>query len=589
MSLFKLPCQAVESDSGFAKQDNPFLQMASKKYADYSLELLDQYNVFFSLDTIEARKVIRKVEEAAQKTGSMEWKLHSDYFKLLMFDLKRSLYGNHLYPEEEMLNIALALLEQTKKKNFTSLELIVRQKIIDYYWIYFKNYESAFELYAIQDKLLQTVSFDDFPEKSNYFRLIADAFYEFKDWPRAIFYFNMVLEEKDNINNDFSKQHARNGIGLSYHYGYNDLDRSDSCFYSIMQVEYVDPRNEYYRDNWNGIAEGNLGYNMLLRGEYGKAISLLLSSIEKMLRYGDYAYASGPAVNLADIYLKEGNMSEAKYYLDMAREYYQKMPRNGRLPRIYEVLSKYYTAIGNTKLSMAYMDSTLKANRQYEEQFNTMLLLRMEQKESTQRQQELIKEKEIRQQIQHQLLIFIIAFIIILVLLGLLYVFYRRKQAAYRSLVRKSQEWAQVQTEIVEPVQLEERTDSAEALKDAVQIGIPDETDLSIIKAIEQLMLGEKRYKDYSLSIDSLANTLGIKRYLVSGVINRCAKKSFNTFINEFRIKEAIRLLSEKENKTIHIDDIAYDSGFNDRKNFYRVFKKMTGLSPTEFRNNSNT
>jgi putative ABC transport system permease protein len=63
-------------------------------------------------------------------------------------------------------------------------------------------------------------------------------------------------------------------------------------------------------------------------------------------------------------------------------------------------------------------------------------------------------------------------------------------------------------------------------------------------------------------------------------------KKNFATYVNEYRIKEAIRLLSENSNDTISYQNVAFDVGFNDQRNFNRVFKKMTGLTPSEFRNN---
>jgi len=84
-------------------------------------------------------------------------------------------------------------------------------------------------------------------------------------------------------------------------------------------------------------------------------------------------------------------------------------------------------------------------------------------------------------------------------------------------------------------------------------------------------------------TVDMLAQKLGLKRYNVSIAINRCTQKNFNTLINEYRIKEAILSLS---NKKFTVDQIAFDCGFSDRKSFYRIFKKITGLSPTEFRNN---
>jgi len=219
---------------------------------------------------------------------------------------------------------------------------------------------------------------------------------------------------------------------------------------------------------------------------------------------------------------------------------------------------------------MAYMDSTLRAKEQFDEQFNAILLHRLDQKEAVKQQQELHREKEVRKHVQIRLLITSAGFIIIFTLSVLLLFFYRRNREAYGELVRKSQEWANVQ-----PLQEQEMDNSS-----------PDRFDSSIMIDIERLMQEEKAFQDNTLSVDTLANLLGYKRHNVSEAINRCTNTNFHAFINEYRIKEAIRLLSDKEFKIYTLDDIALAIGFKDRKNFHRVFKKITGLSPTEFRKN---
>ena len=79
------------------------------------------------------------------------------------------------------------------------------------------------------------------------------------------------------------------------------------------------------------------------------------------------------------------------------------------------------------------MDSTLRANKEFENQFNAMVLLRMEQKETALQQQELAREKEKRRQTQLRLLYFAVGFAVISLLLATVFILYRRKQTAYRA------------------------------------------------------------------------------------------------------------------------------------------------------------
>ena len=52
-------------------------------------------------------------------------------------------------------------------------------------------------------------------------------------------------------------------------------------------------------------------------------------------------------------------------------------------------------------------------------------------------------------------------------------------------------------------------------------------------------------------------------------------------YVNSRRIDAAIRLLADNE---LNILDIAVKCGFNNTANFNKTFKKITGLTPTEYR-----
>jgi AraC-like DNA-binding protein len=102
---------------------------------------------------------------------------------------------------------------------------------------------------------------------------------------------------------------------------------------------------------------------------------------------------------------------------------------------------------------------------------------------------------------------------------------------------------------------------------------------------IEQL-IDQGLYKESRLSLDLLAGKINQNPTYISKAVNRCTGKTFNAWLNEYRIKEAVRLLSDKNNPDISIETVAYDSGFNDRKTFHRIFRNITGLSPSDFKKN---
>lgn len=91
-------------------------------------------------------------------------------------------------------------------------------------------------------------------------------------------------------------------------------------------------------------------------------------------------------------------------------------------------------------------------------------------------------------------------------------------------------------------------------------------------------------YQDAELSLRSLAETLNLHPNELSRIINTAFGKSFNDFINEYRIREVIRKMQNPVYDRITLIGIAMDAGFNSKSTFNRVFREMTGKSPAEYK-----
>lgn len=103
-----------------------------------------------------------------------------------------------------------------------------------------------------------------------------------------------------------------------------------------------------------------------------------------------------------------------------------------------------------------------------------------------------------------------------------------------------------------------------------------------ICERLHELMRDEKVFADEDLSLHDLASELGISAHQLSQVLNEKLKKNFNTFINEYRIEEAKKMLMDEPGRSILSVGIAV--GFNSNTTFCTVFSKMTGLSPSSYR-----
>lgn len=104
-----------------------------------------------------------------------------------------------------------------------------------------------------------------------------------------------------------------------------------------------------------------------------------------------------------------------------------------------------------------------------------------------------------------------------------------------------------------------------------------DNSDILIRKAQTYM---EEHYQE-KISLDEIAGVIGISRYYFSTLFKQAAGTNFSTYLNEIRIKKAKELL---KNSNITVGQIYDRVGFNDQQYFCKTFKKYTGLTVTEYR-----
>ena len=179
-----------------------------------------------------------------------------------------------------------------------------------------------------------------------------------------------------------------------------------------------------------------------------------------------------------------------------------------------------------------------------------------------------IKEEQIRYQ---AILLYIILGVLGLVGAGLLFFFFQNKKLnfANRVLVDKN-------LEIIELQKYPSETASKKRQKSALS----DELQEELLERIYSVMEDVSVVCDPELTVEKLADLVQSNRAYVSHVINDASKKNFRAFLNEYRIREAQRLISEVDFSKYTLEAIVHKTGFKSRSTFNSVFKEITGVNP---------
>ena len=100
-------------------------------------------------------------------------------------------------------------------------------------------------------------------------------------------------------------------------------------------------------------------------------------------------------------------------------------------------------------------------------------------------------------------------------------------------------------------------------------------------KSIDKVMTYMRAHFTEDISLNTTADSVYLHPTYISRLIKGQTGKTFTTLITEFRIEKAVDLLASSH---LHVYEIAEQIGFHNLKYFYKVFKDVTGKSPSDYR-----
>ena len=118
---------------------------------------------------------------------------------------------------------------------------------------------------------------------------------------------------------------------------------------------------------------------------------------------------------------------------------------------------------------------------------------------------------------------------------------------------------------------------------------LQDEEKYVILAELKKCMEVDQDYKKHLLSLQYVSKKLRVSAHNISQVISEKLDQTFYEMIAKYRIEEAKSILSDSTYNQLTIEDVADEVGYNSKSAFNRSFKKIEGMTPTEFKEKHTT
>ncbi len=122
--------------------------------------------------------------------------------------------------------------------------------------------------------------------------------------------------------------------------------------------------------------------------------------------------------------------------------------------------------------------------------------------------------------------------------------------------------------------------EKAAAYRSLIRAELADE----LYDKIVDIIVSKKKYKDPNYSAKQLALDLKTNTRYLSAVINSRFGMNYSCLVNEYRVREAAHLLTDRRYLNKNVEEISLMVGFANRQSFYAAFYKMKGETPKAYR-----
>ena len=344
------------------------------------------------------------------------------------------------------------------------------------------------------------------------------------------------------------------------------------------------------------------GINTFLSGNVEKAERLLMESriAPQGVRYPERWKYTVDNI-LIEIYWQTEQFDKA---IALAREDMHEAENNNhkdyRISYTGKLVNLYYTVGANDSVDKYYSEylklkAAFKVEGGYDSLESMLFMSQIEEVNQQVAQLSLKHQKDLRT----RTIIISVLIVVLILLLTLLWIHinlqrnHRRLFETHKEMMRRENEyklmrdkWEEERRELTEKL-----TATAEAEPTATEEPQPaaEECDndreglLKVFARILQEMETSDEIYQQGYSLAQLSAKLGIPSRVASKAINVCHECNFHQLLNEYRIRKVSQMMADPASENLTIESLAESAGFRSRTTFAALFKKSTGLTPSEY------
>lgn len=412
----------------------------------------------------------------------------------------------------------------------------------------------------------------------------------------------------DNGNPDTADKAFINILSIANHTG--DTSTAESLWPDFQKMPCTD------KDHRRRFAK--TFYNALLSPTYGQGAQMILQATDKIPETYDIFRLKYIGFNTAArLLLKSGNLQEAEKITDKARKYAKRYGLRDAEMESTLMLSEILKRLGHNERSHRTYDEYLRIKEQMLGSKQIQRLDELRFLSDIRKSEEQVARMAENRRRQNLIIFFLLA--LTLMAGTLLWVFFSKNaklKKTYESLYRQFQtNLAVEERERNLRKQLQQQLENSRQEQDEVQANqspdtpqqsesesdtqrtsakyqssrLGEEEKQRILAKLQDLVTMPEVVCSADCSVSRMAEMAGCHHKYLSQIVNEVYGCNFNSFINEYRIKEASRRMAaggEWERYTI--EAIANSVGFKSRTTFISLFKQFTGMTPSEYKRRTN-